>query len=78
MWFSVFDFLFIKQVYQESIVARHAIWMGPRSNLLIQALDDSDDPTTQTLIKEEVLKWQQNGAHRESQVGDELQLHQGL
>ncbi|RWW55082.1 hypothetical protein BHE74_00038298 [Ensete ventricosum] len=25
-------------------------------------LDDSDDPTTQTLIKEEVEKWQQNGA----------------
>ena len=53
--------------------------MGPSSNLLIQILDDSDDPITQiTLIKEEVLKWQQNGAHGESQVRNKLQLHQGL
>ncbi|RRT70049.1 hypothetical protein B296_00035922 [Ensete ventricosum] len=28
-----------------------------------EVLDDSDDPTTQALIKEEVEKWQQNGAH---------------
>ena len=57
---------------------RRAIWIGPRTNLLIQVLDDSDDLITQMLIKQEVLKWQQNGAHREPQVGDELQLHQGL
>lgn len=48
------------QVYQQSIAACCNLdW--PRSNLLIQVLDDSDDPTTQLLIKEEVLKWQQNG-----------------
>lgn len=35
----------------------------PKSKLLIQVLDDSDDPTTQLLIKEEVNKWQQEGAH---------------
>lgn len=34
----------------------------PKSKLLIQILDDSDDPTTQTLIKEEVHKWQREGA----------------
>ncbi|WOL13986.1 putative xyloglucan glycosyltransferase 9 [Canna indica] len=28
-----------------------------------EVLDDSDDPLTQTLIKEEVEKWQQNGAN---------------
>lgn len=49
------------QVYQQSIAACCNLdW--PRSNLLIQVLDDSDDPTTQILIKDEVLKWQQNGA----------------
>lgn len=35
----------------------------PKSNILVQILDDSDDPTTQLLIKEEVHKWQQEGAH---------------
>ncbi|CAL9772261.1 unnamed protein product [Musa acuminata subsp. burmannicoides] len=50
-----------KEVYQQSIAAVCNLdW--PRSNILIQVLDDSDDPTTQTLIKEEVEKWQQNGA----------------
>ncbi|RWR82907.1 glycosyl transferase family 2 family protein [Cinnamomum micranthum f. kanehirae] len=50
-----------KEVYQQSIAACCNLdW--PRSNLLIQVLDDSDDPTTQILIKDEVLKWQQNGA----------------
>ncbi|XP_058069686.1 probable xyloglucan glycosyltransferase 9 [Magnolia sinica] len=51
-----------KEVYQQSIAACCSLdWPG--SNLLIQVLDDSDDPTTQMLIKEEVLKWQHNGAH---------------
>ncbi|XP_043714097.1 probable xyloglucan glycosyltransferase 12 [Telopea speciosissima] len=50
-----------KEVYQQSIGAVCNLdW--PRSNLLIQVLDDSDDPTTQLLIKEEVQKWQQEGA----------------
>lgn len=35
----------------------------PKSKLLIQILDDSDDPTTQMLIKEEVHKWQAEGAN---------------
>ncbi|XP_077214779.1 putative xyloglucan glycosyltransferase 12 [Tasmannia lanceolata] len=51
-----------KEVYQQSMAAVCNLdW--PRSNLLIQVLDDSDDPTTQMLIKEEVQKWQQNGIH---------------
>nr|DAD41591.1 TPA_asm: hypothetical protein HUJ06_015914 [Nelumbo nucifera] len=51
-----------KEVYQQSISAVCNLdW--PKSNLLIQVLDDSDDPTTQLLIKEEVHKWQQEGAH---------------
>lgn len=51
-----------KEVYQQSIAAVCNLdW--PKSNLLIQVLDDSDDPSTQMLIKEEVLKWQQNDAH---------------
>ncbi|XP_058080506.1 probable xyloglucan glycosyltransferase 9 [Magnolia sinica] len=51
-----------KEVYQQSIAAVCNLdW--PRSNLLIQVLDDSDDLTTQMLIKEEVQKWQQEGAH---------------
>ncbi|CAL9090219.1 hypothetical protein MUK42_30932 [Musa troglodytarum] len=50
-----------REVYQQSIAAVCNLdW--PRSNILIQVLDDSDDPTTQALIKEEVEKWQQNGA----------------
>ncbi|KAE8707926.1 putative xyloglucan glycosyltransferase 12 [Hibiscus syriacus] len=35
----------------------------PRSKILIQVLDDSDDPITQLLIKEEMLKWKQDGAN---------------
>ena len=31
--------------------------------LLIQVLDDSDDITTQSLIREEVQKWQKEGAN---------------
>ncbi|KAL6647113.1 hypothetical protein ACP70R_014550 [Stipagrostis hirtigluma subsp. patula] len=51
-----------KEVYQQSIAAVCNLdW--PRSNFLVQVLDDSDDPITQALIKEEVEKWQRNGAH---------------
>ncbi|KAJ6730183.1 XYLOGLUCAN GLYCOSYLTRANSFERASE 12-RELATED [Salix viminalis] len=51
-----------KEVYQQSIAAVCNLdW--PKSKILIQILDDSDDPTTQLLIKEEVHKWQQEGAH---------------
>ncbi|KAM0929345.1 hypothetical protein ACQ4PT_001455 [Festuca glaucescens] len=50
-----------KEVYQQSIAAVCNLdW--PRSNFLVQVLDDSDDPTTQSLIRDEVAKWQQNGA----------------
>uniref|UniRef100_A0A5B7ANI8 Glycosyltransferase 2-like domain-containing protein n=1 Tax=Davidia involucrata TaxID=16924 RepID=A0A5B7ANI8_DAVIN len=50
-----------KEVYQQSIAAVCNLdW--PKSKFLIQILDDSDDPTTQLLIKEEVHKWQQEGA----------------
>ncbi|POO03741.1 Nucleotide-diphospho-sugar transferase [Trema orientale] len=50
-----------KEVYQQSIAAVCNLeW--PKSKMLIQILDDSDDPTTQTLIKEEVNKWQRAGA----------------
>ncbi|PIA27170.1 hypothetical protein AQUCO_08300103v1 [Aquilegia coerulea] len=51
-----------KEVYQQSIAAVCNLdW--PKSNMLIQVLDDSDDPTTQILIKEEVYKWQHEGAN---------------
>ncbi|QCE16435.1 beta-mannan synthase [Vigna unguiculata] len=51
-----------KEVYQQSIGAVCNLdW--PKGKLLIQVLDDSDDPTTQQLIKEEVQKWQQEGAN---------------
>ncbi|KAG2534923.1 probable xyloglucan glycosyltransferase 9 [Panicum virgatum] len=50
-----------KEVYQQSIAAVCSLdW--PKSNFLVQVLDDSDDPLTQTLIREEVAKWQQQGA----------------
>ncbi|KAJ4730726.1 Cellulose synthase-like protein [Rhynchospora pubera] len=50
-----------REVYQQSIAACCNLdW--PKSNFLVQVLDDSDDPTTQTLIREEVEKWQKNGA----------------
>jgi len=59
-----FDDLFavgFLQVYQQSIAAVCNLdW--PKSNFLVQVLDDSDDPLTQTLIREEVAKWQQQGA----------------
>ncbi|KAK1405625.1 Cellulose synthase-like protein C12 [Heracleum sosnowskyi] len=51
-----------REVYQQSIGAVCCLdW--PKSKLLIQVLDDSDDPTTQLLIKDEVHKWQQEGAN---------------
>ncbi|CAI9775824.1 unnamed protein product [Fraxinus pennsylvanica] len=51
-----------KEVYQQSIAAVCNLdW--PKGNLLIQILDDSDDPSTQSLINEEVNKWQQEGAN---------------
>ncbi|XP_039140201.1 probable xyloglucan glycosyltransferase 9 [Dioscorea cayenensis subsp. rotundata] len=50
-----------REVYQQSIAAVCNLdW--PKSNMLVQVLDDSDDPTTQSLIKDEVAKWHQNGA----------------
>ncbi|KAF8715824.1 hypothetical protein HU200_026776 [Digitaria exilis] len=49
-----------REVYQQSIGAVCSLdW--PRSNFLIQVLDDSDDATTSALIKEEVEKWQREG-----------------
>ncbi|KAL5707184.1 putative xyloglucan glycosyltransferase 12 [Ranunculus cassubicifolius] len=51
-----------KEVYQQSIAAVCNLdW--PKANMLIQVLDDSDDPATQILIKEEVYKWQHEGAN---------------
>ncbi|KAK4744815.1 hypothetical protein SAY87_011127 [Trapa incisa] len=51
-----------KEVYQQSIAAVCNLeW--PKSNLLIQVLDDSDDPATQLLIKEEVQMWQHEGVN---------------
>ncbi|OIW03421.1 hypothetical protein TanjilG_12018 [Lupinus angustifolius] len=51
-----------REVYQQSIAAVCNLdW--PKSKLLIQVLDDSDDITTQSLINEEVQKWQQEGAN---------------
>ncbi|PIA44275.1 hypothetical protein AQUCO_01700107v1 [Aquilegia coerulea] len=50
-----------KEVYQTSIAAVCNLdW--PMSKMLIQVLDDSSDPETQLLIKEEVNKWQLEGA----------------
>ncbi|KAF3780100.1 putative xyloglucan glycosyltransferase 12 [Nymphaea thermarum] len=51
-----------KEVYQQSIAAVCNLdW--PKERILVQILDDSDDPTTQLLIREEVEKWKQNGAN---------------
>ncbi|KHN17187.1 Putative xyloglucan glycosyltransferase 12 [Glycine soja] len=51
-----------REVYQQSIGAVCNLdW--PKSKLLIQVLDDSDDITTQSLIREEVQKWQKEGAN---------------
>ncbi|CAN6450145.1 unnamed protein product [Victoria cruziana] len=51
-----------REVYQQSIAAVCNLdW--PKGKILVQILDDSDDPTTQFLIKEEVEKWQHNGAN---------------
>ncbi|KAK3135108.1 hypothetical protein QOZ80_5BG0414640 [Eleusine coracana subsp. coracana] len=49
-----------KEVYQQSIGAVCSLdW--PKSNFLVQVLDDSDDAATSALIKEEVEKWQREG-----------------
>lgn len=62
-----------KEVYQQSIGAVCNLeW--PNSKILIQVLDDSDDPITQLLIKEEVDKWSEDGVnivyiHREIREG---------
>ncbi|ONK64842.1 uncharacterized protein A4U43_C07F30550 [Asparagus officinalis] len=49
-----------KEVYQQSIAAVCNLdW--PRTNMLVQVLDDSDDLITQVLIKDEVEKWKQTG-----------------
>ncbi|KAH7426012.1 hypothetical protein KP509_11G081300 [Ceratopteris richardii] len=62
-----------KEVYQQSIAAVvHLDW--PRSKLLIQVLDDSDDIQVQDLIRTEVHKWQQDGVrivyqHRHIRTG---------
>ncbi|PNY05289.1 xyloglucan glycosyltransferase [Trifolium pratense] len=51
-----------REVFQQSISAVCNLdW--PKSKLLIQVLDDSDDPTISSLINEEVQKWQQEGAN---------------
>ncbi|CAI9266374.1 unnamed protein product [Lactuca saligna] len=51
-----------REVYQQSIGAVCNLkW--PKSKILIQVLDDSDDPTTQLMIKEEVDKWKTEGAN---------------
>ncbi|KAI5073567.1 hypothetical protein GOP47_0011580 [Adiantum capillus-veneris] len=49
-----------KEVYQQSIGAIAQMdW--PKDRLLVQVLDDSDDPETQILIKAEVQKWHYKG-----------------
>ncbi|KAK1413001.1 hypothetical protein QVD17_34679 [Tagetes erecta] len=51
-----------REVYQQSIGAVCNLnW--PKSKILIQVLDDSDDPTTQLLIKDEVHKWKNDGVN---------------
>ncbi|KAI7751068.1 hypothetical protein M8C21_031125 [Ambrosia artemisiifolia] len=51
-----------KEVYQQSIGAVCNLnW--PKSKILIQVLDDSDDPATQLLIKDEVHKWKNEGVN---------------
>nr|GLL18301.1 probable xyloglucan glycosyltransferase 12 [Ipomoea trifida]GMC48206.1 probable xyloglucan glycosyltransferase 12 [Ipomoea batatas] len=51
-----------REVYQQSIAAVCSLdW--PKSKILIQILDDSDDPITRSLIKEEVQKWQKEGVN---------------
>ncbi|GAB2228284.1 hypothetical protein Droror1_Dr00010115 [Drosera rotundifolia] len=51
-----------REVYQQSIAAVCNLdW--PQEKLLIQVLDDSDDPSTQILIREEVMKWRDQGAN---------------
>ncbi|CAN0899157.1 Probable xyloglucan glycosyltransferase 6 [Linum grandiflorum] len=49
-----------REVYQQSIAAV-CVQDWPRERMLVQILDDSDDPDIQVLIKAEVQKWQQKG-----------------
>ncbi|KAG8387234.1 hypothetical protein BUALT_Bualt02G0000200 [Buddleja alternifolia] len=49
-------------VYQQSIAAV-CIQDWPRERMLVQILDDSSDTDVQSLIKAEVVKWQQRGVH---------------
>ncbi|KAL6659174.1 hypothetical protein ACP70R_003214 [Stipagrostis hirtigluma subsp. patula] len=62
-----------KEVYETSI--SHVCQMDwPRDRMLVQVLDDSDDPVCQMLIKAEVTKWSQRGVniiyrHRLSRTG---------
>ncbi|XP_031118533.1 probable xyloglucan glycosyltransferase 12 isoform X2 [Ipomoea triloba] len=51
-----------REVYQQSIAAVCSLdW--PKAKLLIQVLDDSNDLITQSLIEEEVHKWQKDGVN---------------
>ncbi|KAG8387250.1 hypothetical protein BUALT_Bualt02G0001900 [Buddleja alternifolia] len=51
-----------REVYQQSIAAV-CIQDWPRERMLVQILDDSSDTDVQSLIKAEVVKWQQRGVH---------------
>ncbi|EPS60368.1 hypothetical protein M569_14435, partial [Genlisea aurea] len=51
-----------REVYQQSISAV-CTQDWPNERMLVQVLDDSDDPDVQSLIKAEVQKWQQRGVH---------------
>lgn len=49
-------------MYEQSIGAASQLdW--PKDRILIQVLDDSDDPNLQVLIKEEVSAWAEKGVN---------------
>ncbi|KAJ4888219.1 Xyloglucan glycosyltransferase 4 [Raphanus sativus] len=51
-----------REVYEQSIGAASQLdW--PKDRILIQVLDDSDDPNLQLLIKEEVSVWAEKGVN---------------
>ncbi|CAN6861749.1 unnamed protein product [Brassica oleracea var. botrytis] len=51
-----------REVYEQSIGAAAQLdW--PKERILIQVLDDSDDPNLQLLIKEEVSAWAEKGVN---------------
>ncbi|XP_010528273.1 PREDICTED: xyloglucan glycosyltransferase 4 [Tarenaya hassleriana] len=51
-----------REVYEQSIAAASQLdW--PKDRILIQVLDDSDDPNLQLLIKEEVSVWREKGVN---------------